>query len=192
VLLNSFINDIEPKKLITYDRIIEDSYILIMASKFSFWHNLTSLFDAIEGSELKLVVLGNTSSKINYKNVIFYGYTSDDDELLNLISNSLNCIDSLGFDKLNLNETSSLKLFKYLENGGRVAVSKELPFKDEFLSENFIFKFNNTTEILNYVNKLEPLSRVEKKSLINYMYNNYSLKDIITKETNFIAHENNR
>ena len=191
LLLNSFItSDVTfyQKK----DTIINEKYILIMASSFSFWHDLTSLEKLISTIDIKLVILGNSMLKSSNPRILNYGYVSDSRELDSLISNALLCIDSVGFDSLKLEETSSLKLFKYLEHGARVVIFKKLPFKDEFLTSKYIFQLGDINELINLLNDLAPLPIEDQQELKLYMHTNYSLKKIIKSEIEYLYNENYR
>tara|TARA_B110000967_G_C18812259_1_gene524253 strand:- start:123 stop:1145 length:1023 start_codon:yes stop_codon:yes gene_type:complete len=192
LLLNSFIPSNPIISNIRNKKIINENYILIMASSFKFWHDLQSLIEIVVDLGLKLVIVGNTKLKRTDVNIIYYGYVTDPNELNNLISNSMFCIDSIGFDKLNLKETSSLKLFKYLEHGGRVVIFKNLPFKDSFLVPNFIIQLNCLDDLTSFVDDLKPLTLVEQTELKTHLKTNYSLDRLLSSETKFLLNENNR
>ncbi len=193
LLLNSFISSSDFIKISKEIRIISEEYVLIMASNFKFWHDLEVLIEGVNSLKLKLVILGNTSEvKLDKDNIIYYGYCKDQVVLQNLISNASICIDSLGFDKLNLLETSSLKLFKYLELGGRVAVFKNLPFNDKFLMPKYIIKFNSLNDFFQYMKSATSLSLDDKTELQKYMKANYALDKLLHQEYNFVFHEDNR
>ena len=193
LLLNSFISYSEGIKISNSMSIIRGDYILIMASNFKFWHHLELLIEGINNLKLKLVILGNTNEMgFNNQNIINFGYSNDNEVLQNLISHAHICIDSLGFDKLNLSETSSLKLFKYLELGGRVATFKNLPFKDDFLTPKYVIKFNSLMEFFQYLKSATFLSVLERTELQNYMRANYGLSKLLNQEYCYVYYEDNR
>ncbi len=164
----------------------------MMASSFSFWHDLTKLELLISNVDATLVVVGKTKFKSCNKKIVHYGYVSDPGELSCLISNALFCIDSVGFDSLGLQETSSLKLFKYLEHGGRVVIFKKLPFIDSYLIPKYIIKINDINDIINLINDMRELTIIEQNELKLHMQNNYSLKKILISETEYLYNENSR
>ena len=163
-----------------------------MASSFKFWHDLDRLAEVVARLDIKLLVIGNTDQNRMDENIIYYGYVSNPIELNNLISNSLLCVDSIGFDKLNLKETSSLKLFKYLEHGGRVVVFKNLPFKDSFLVPNFIIQLNCLDDITDLLKNVSPLTLIEQTEVKEHLKSKYSLDRLLLNEAKFILNENNR
>lgn len=191
LLLNSFISS----KLTTYLTIndsIKKRYILIMASSFSFWHDLTKLEKLITTIDVTLVVVGNSMAKSINPKIVHYGYVNDPEELNGLISNALFCIDSVGFDSLKLEETSSLKLFKYLEHGGRVVIFKKPPFIDKFLTPKYIIQLGDVNDLINLIDVLAPLTKFEQDELKLHMQANYSLKRILNSEIEYIYNENSR
>jgi hypothetical protein len=191
LLLNSFISS-NPASSAASNDLINKRYILIMASSFSFWHDLQKLEKLISKVDAILVVVGNTTNKSFNNKIFHYGYVSDPNELNCLISNSLFCIDSIGFDSLELKETSSLKLFKYLEHGGRVVIFKKLPFIDSFLVPKYIIKLDEIHDLINLINELSPLTIIEQNALKSHMQTNYSLKKLLISETEYLYDENSR
>lgn len=152
VLLNSCIS----KQVIRFSSEKKKKEILIMASSFSEWHGLDEFQNF--GSRLylelgiKLRVIGAAQNIPDKEYIINSGFIEDDAKLCSLISTSLYALDSLGYNKLKLDRSSSIKMFKYLEFGTPVLSLVGPPIEDDNLL-NAYNTFRNYQDMLLFLSK---------------------------------------
>ena len=179
VLLNSCIS----KQVIRFSSEKKRKEIVIMASSFSEWHGLDDFrnFGSMLYSELgiKLRVIGAAQNIPDKEYIINSGFVEDEAKLCSLIGTALYALDSLGYNKLKLDRSSSIKMFKYLESGTPVLSLVGPPIEDDNLSKSYN-TFRNYQDMLNFLrNNMRynfeiSTERFTKKNILKHEMNFYN------------------